>query len=112
MEVPGSADFDHVEVARQPRWERLVVRVALHDVPNLLIDFRDTAGEFALRLVRPAALALREVVTSKAGRSPRTMWKTADWIYGKWRTRPSAAGGDGQFPNISSANLASDATAR
>jgi hypothetical protein len=51
VEVPGSADFDHVEVARQSRWERLVLRVALHDVPNLLIDFRDAAGELALRLV-------------------------------------------------------------
>jgi transcriptional regulator with XRE-family HTH domain len=45
VEVPDPADFDHVEVAGQPRRERLVVRLALHDAPYRLVDFRHAARE-------------------------------------------------------------------
>jgi hypothetical protein len=45
VEVPHSADFDHVDLVGQCRRERLVVLVALHDAPYRFIDFRHATGE-------------------------------------------------------------------
>src|SRR6266446_3126567 len=45
VEVPRSADLDHVDLAGQCRRERLVVFVALHDAPYRFIDFRHATGE-------------------------------------------------------------------
>ena len=45
VEVPGSADFDHVELAGQRRRERLVGPLAFHDAPYRFIDFRHATGD-------------------------------------------------------------------
>jgi len=45
VEVPGPADFDHVELAGQCRRERRVGSVAFHDAPYRFVDFRHAAGK-------------------------------------------------------------------
>ena len=44
VEVPGPAHLDHIVVARQLRREGRVGRMALHDAPDRLVDFRYAAG--------------------------------------------------------------------
>ncbi len=44
VDVPGPADFDHVELAGQSRRERWV-HMALDDAPYRFIDFRHATGE-------------------------------------------------------------------
>ena len=43
VEVPGPADFDHVELADQARREGLVVGLTLHDAPYRFVDGRHAA---------------------------------------------------------------------
>ena len=45
VEVPGSADFNHVELAGQGRRERWVGPLAFHDAPYRFIDFRHATGD-------------------------------------------------------------------
>ena len=45
VERPGSANFDHVELARECGWERRVRAMAFDDAPDRFIDFRHTAGD-------------------------------------------------------------------
>jgi hypothetical protein len=45
VEVPGSADFDHVVLAGQCSRECRVGFLAFHDAPDSFIDFRHATGE-------------------------------------------------------------------
>ena len=45
VERPGSANFDHVELARECGWERRVRAMAFDDAPDRFIDFHHTAGD-------------------------------------------------------------------
>src|SRR5262249_25753420 len=46
IEVPVSADFDHIVFAGQRMWKRYVRLLALHDLSYRVIDLRHPAGEF------------------------------------------------------------------
>ena len=44
VEVPGSTDFNHVELSGQFRREYWVGSMAFHDAPYRFIDFRHATG--------------------------------------------------------------------